>query len=406
MSNGGTQYKSNKEWTDLLEQNNFMLRETPNIYYGEKNPFFAYYASYQKIDESKFVCLEDRSSTKDVDLQQTSISRSIKISDTKNQLYRVLPSNMKRKKYHQRTKKTKNVIHWGQRKLLLSEIEFLTKYYKKFDYQVSENQTGSNYSHNTSIIEKAELPPIYVIYAGAAPGTHILYLSKLFPNVYFELYDPRKFSNKLKNCQRIKTHEQYFTEDIASEWKSEDHKDKTILFISDIRTCDIEIMNSDKIEECIKIDNQSQKDWYYIIKPELSMFKFRLPYNSDGETEYLIGDIYIQAYAPAASTETRLIVNKNAKLKKYSDREFEEQMYYFNNYKRILNYNNALYDIPDNEKCGIKNNYDGSSEVYILEEYNKLMDYANNTKDSVLKIIRMINEISQELSHNRNLYSK
>ena len=46
------------------------------------------------------------------------------------------------------------MLHWGQRKLLLSEIEFLTLY---------------------------AAPGDLVLYAGAAPGGHIPYLARPLP---------------------------------------------------------------------------------------------------------------------------------------------------------------------------------------------------------------------------------
>lgn len=80
----------------------------------------------------------------------------------------------------------KSTVHWGQRKLLLSEIEFLTLY--------SE-------------------PGITVVYAGAAPGTHIGYLSRLFPEVSrFVLVDPSPFT-----CQpsdRIVVRNEYMTTEV------------------------------------------------------------------------------------------------------------------------------------------------------------------------------------------------
>jgi ubiquinone/menaquinone biosynthesis C-methylase UbiE len=351
-------YKSNKDWTNLFSQNGFMLRATPNIHKGDKNPFFTYYTSYIK---SK--------------------------STDKTQLYRILPTEMKRTKYHNRTNEIKPVIHWGQRKLLMSEIEFLTVYLQE--------------------IKNIQSKPIYVIYAGSAPGTHILYLSKLFPTVHFELYDPREFSKKLNGCNRIKTHVQYFMDETANEWKSENHPDKIILFISDIRTGDTDTMTSKKVEERVKIDNQWQINWYNIMSPKFSMFKFRLPYDSDEKTEYLAGLLYLGVYATANSTETRLIVKDNAKMKTYDNREFEEQLCHFNNHERILNYDNLLYDIGINKKHGIKNNYDGASEVYILKEYVKL-NQNKNTPDKILQdiVISMIGEISKELSYSRTLFSE
>jgi ubiquinone/menaquinone biosynthesis C-methylase UbiE len=355
-----TNYKNNHEWTDLLKNIGIIQREIPVINKSNKNPYFTYTSSYIK-----------------------------KINIEVKPMVRILSSDTQREIYQQRTSEIKTALHWGQRKLLLSEIEFLTIF-------ITSINDGK---YNKSL-------KIYVVYAGSAPGTHILYLSKLFPNVYFELYDPREFCYNITNCKnRIKTHVQYFTDETANEWKSIDHPDKIILFISDIRTGDTETMNFDKIEERVLIDNQWQMNWYNIIKPKLSMFKFRLPYNSDKTTEYLTGDIYLQAYPPISSTETRLIVGEDACMKSYSDRQFEEQMFYFNNNIRHCNFNNILLKLHPIKKNGLSNTYDGALEVYILERYIKLFNKID--KISICdKIIKMVGEITKELSKRRTLYTK
>eukprot|EP00961_Rhodomonas_salina_P002887 39493-Rhodomonas_salina.1 len=58
--------------------------------------------------------------------------------------------------YRRRQGEEKTVVHWGQRKLLLSELEFLT----------AHGAAGAT-----------------VVYAGAAPGTHTRYLLELFPDL-------------------------------------------------------------------------------------------------------------------------------------------------------------------------------------------------------------------------------
>jgi hypothetical protein len=60
-------------------------------------------------------------------------------------------------------------LHIGQRKLLLSEIQFLTLNLE------SKNDEA------------------FVVYAGAAPSNHIYLLRELFPNVKFLLVDPNEF---------------------------------------------------------------------------------------------------------------------------------------------------------------------------------------------------------------------
>jgi len=104
----------------------------------------------------------------------------------------------------------KDIIYWGQRKLFLSELWFLTKY-----------------GHLAST----------VVYAGAAPGYHITFLACLFPTHIFRLVDPRechlkKISNDPTNArERIESTKIYFTDEIATQIAK---MYPEILFISDI----------------------------------------------------------------------------------------------------------------------------------------------------------------------------
>src|SRR5437588_8435378 len=81
-----------------------------------------------------------------------------------------------------RSEKDKNFkyenLHWGQRKLLNSEIDFLT------------NHTDSKTNY-------------ICVYAGAADGQHMPYLSSLFKNISFHLYDPAKFHPSVLECQNL-----------------------------------------------------------------------------------------------------------------------------------------------------------------------------------------------------------
>ena len=358
-----TNYKSHTEWSDIFYLNGFVSYTSANIYNNNaRNPFMTYMCSYIKLPKCNLIV---------------------------NDMFRILDDNLPRVEYKRRGKEVKTVLHWGQRKLLLTEIEFFTMYFKTIN--INEKKS------------------IYAIYAGSAPGTHILYLSKLFPLIHFELYDPRDFcSNLLKNTKKIKTHIQYFTDETANNWKSEDHPDKIILFISDIRTGDTEHQSAEMVEERVVIDHEWQKNWYNIMKPEYSMFKFRLPWD-DKKTEYLDGDIYFQPYPPITSTETRLIVSKNAKNKLYDNKKYEEQLFHFNNNVRPTQFNNILFNIDIIEKYGLQNNYDGASEVYILENYIRTIEKLEQPiNENILKnkICNMIGAISNELSSTRTLFSQ
>jgi cap2 methyltransferase len=125
---------------------------------------------------------------------------------------RILDNRFPVLKYRpRRPDEDRSTVHFGQRKLHLSEIEFLTNICK----EISE-------------INKK----ITLIYAGAAPGTHISKLSSMFPFIDFVLVDPAEFI--VKPTERIKIIQDYFTDSMAKQMLSE-YKNNLRLFISDIR---------------------------------------------------------------------------------------------------------------------------------------------------------------------------
>lgn len=153
-------------------------------------------------------------------------------------------------------------IKAGQRKLFLSELEFLCAY-----------------------------PGIDVLYIGAAPGIHIAGLVKLFPNIKFYLYDPRDFFDGLKDYTNIEIHQKFFDKTDAAKYKGK------VLLISDIRT-------GESIEN-IEIDMKFQKEWCEIVKPHMALLKFRLPF-TEGKTTYFKGDVYTQPHIGTQALETKL----------------------------------------------------------------------------------------------------
>jgi hypothetical protein len=139
----------------------------------------------------------------------------------RSRFFRVLsddyPSNVEYKP--RRPDDDRSTVHFGQRKLHLSEIEFLTNFCKELDEYVE-------YS-----LKKAS-SDVVLIYAGAAPGIHISKLSDMFPFIKFVLIDPADFH--VKETERIQIIQEYFTDQMARELKKE-YTNQTILFISDIR---------------------------------------------------------------------------------------------------------------------------------------------------------------------------
>jgi len=252
--------------------------------------------------------------------------------------------------YRQRRGQFKTTIHWGQRKLLLSCIQFLTKY-----------------QHLAS----------RVVYAGAAPGTNILILSELFPKHEFFLYDPRPFDEDLADHPKIHLFQEYFTDDVARSYK-----DKKVLFWSDIRTGSLK---DDDFEEQIVMNNKMQEKWHYLMRPEYAMYKFRLPYKA-GHTKYMRGQIWLQIWAPETSTETRLVVRKNPSTKVYSHSKYEKRLFYFNLITRQWGHYPTYYC-----QC-----YDCCAEAWILSKY------LNNPNE---KVIHTFSEsISKALSATKTIY--
>jgi hypothetical protein len=229
-------------------------------------------------------------------------------------------------------------IHWGQRKLFLSEVLFLNECYHLYN-------------------DKEEK---VFIYAGSATGHHIILLSIMFPDIKFLLYDPAKFA--IKETKQIKIFNEYFTNRTAETLK----KYKNSLFCSDIRR--------ESKDEIIMEDMKWQSDWVKIIQPFASMLKFRVIYPKIQEDNhpknkytYLDGDLYMRQYAPVNSTEMRLISQKNKT--KYQDKEYdrydiESTCFYFNNVIRQQYYYKHKYD------C-ISHHYDGMAEIRIWETYLK-----------------------------------
>lgn len=292
--------------------------------------------------------------------------------------------------------KAKHNIHNGQRKLFLSELEYLSLCGKGMKY---------------------------VIYAGAAPSWKIYYLSLLFPDKKFVLIDPNPFEilyfpSESHKKMATKEYIRYLDAQKPETWipringepethihiindyysmKTSEHL-KTLmpaLFISDIRTSDDEFPSDLEI-----MWNSSQQiNWVAILKPKFYMLKFRVPYSHDRfvpqayQTEdfdyskalgidfmkineeknrfvYLTGDIYLQDWAGNKSTEMRLIgkLSPEGKIitRDYNKTEFEEKLFYFNTVCRPFGY---YSNENSDEKLGFDHCQDCALENYIWKLY-------------------------------------
>jgi len=278
---------------------------------------------------------------------------------------RKLNPRSRRRKYEKEHTNKKN-IHKGQRKLLLTEIEFITNEYHKLD---SKKQK-------------------IILYIGASKDKNSIHthtLINMFPEFEYHLYDNNDFYDKLYKLKNVKIFKRWFTDN-----DSKNYKNKNVLLISDMRDPDIGISKNNKnlnFQNKIVFDDMKvQKKFYEDIKPVSALLKFRLPWNPC-KTKYLDGDIYYQLWQGPHSTETRLV--PNGKIKEYDNTSYEERLFYFNTETRFRYY-------PHNYIC-YGHCFDCMSEITILENYIKF-------KKLKLSVCDLGRKISKELSINKEHY--
>lgn len=252
-------------------------------------------------------------------------------------------------------------LHWGQLKLFLSELLYLSMFNDK---------------------------AYTILYVGAAEGDHIGKLAEIFKRHKFILYDPRNFSPSLKKYDNIEMHVKYFTDDEAKKYMK---NGSDILFISDIRISEYgkyKTNYSEKSEELVIDDMQYQMDWCKIIKPKKAYLKFRTMYLHD-KFEYFDGTIYLQEYSPI-STETRLLTDDYNKLITYDAKEFDEKLAYYNCCLRPTRQSTRWAKVM--EKLNLKNTLDMENMLYILEYYliKEKGKKKDNADDDVIALFKDI----------------
>jgi len=283
-------------------------------------------------------------------------------------------------------------VHNGQRKLLLSEIEFLT--------QVLHIPILGLHSAN----DGKTFPPLrryLCVYAGACPCTHLDDLLELFPNICFVLVDPRFGSAEYKRYQtrwdtrRVAVCANVFDDNTAqavAEWASGRHTHHWIhaklksldlqqdevgydhlLFISDVR--------SDALDEhAIAKDMDAQQRWFRILYASAGLLKFRLPFCNDkwykeyaqhnGVRSYLHGTIYLPIWGPPSTTECRLYVRRGCGVKNYSPKEHESIMAGFESHDRKQQYMVANR---------VFHSFDEAAEMSVLLAYQLCMSHYGYT---------------------------
>ena len=249
--------------------------------------------------------------------------------------------------YRRRNDEEKTSVSYGQRKLLLTVLQFITYFW-----------------------DPIKVPKPICCYAGSAPGLNIEVISELYPEIEFHLYDPNPF--KVKKSKMIHLYRQYFTDKDATKWA----KRNDILFISDIRTADYtKAKDLDDNENQIMRDMMNQMKWYNIIKPVQAHLKFRLPYTGGSrpsEMEYLDGILFKQPWAPETSTECRLVPYGPDKLKMWNCMKYQSQMFHHNaitreSIKYLSPFSPAGQGYVDEPE--LMDDYDSLCETQIILDY-------------------------------------
>ena len=294
--------------------------------------------------------------------------------------------------------KTYKRLHWGQRKLLLSEIDFFNRVSEKIGYDTFKTQN------------------ICLVYPGSASGHHLLTEMLMYPNLFLFLWDPaifydilliadfirrglslegygwtqnqiteaRKYVGRVfinmdlgpeqylqyyTNAKKDKVPKANFNNNLgtfeeagikAYETHIKGMNTPTTLFCSDIRAFQdkeaISFINNNNFKDyndllSLKIagevsnhknfirDMNLQKDWMKSINAQYGLFKFKLKTRqytkSEAQYEYADGDIILQAWAPITSTETRLFVTPDRKDKAYYNvSKYTNQLNTFNQIMR------------------------------------------------------------------------
>lgn len=263
----------------------------------------------------------------------------------------------------------KKSIKWGQLKLLVTEVQFLTLYW-----------------------DPAQVPHPFLVYVGAADGTHIAVLQKMFPWFTFHLYDPRSdvndkakipgsaFDRILEGNERIVIHRKAFGDEDIAEWQNR----KDVFFVCDIRSTtynrDETLTDAEQVvnEDLVWEDMLRQQAWVKAIRPVKAHLKFRLPYSykfikATGKTRaYLDGLVYIQPWGPQTTTECRLVPNDTLSPRDWDYEVHERMMFHHNSVAR----EDGLFANPitgGNERIGptigLYNDYDSTLTAVIVMEY-------------------------------------
>jgi len=314
--------------------------------------------------------------------------------------------------------------HYGQRKLLISEMMFLAMH----------ADPDTNYN---------------VIYAGSAPNIKFPVLYQLFPNCKFILIDPNPFhrwtdidyvrmNDNLDMSEIIKGSEKraFLLNELMSISVSEKLSGlSNILYISDIRTGLIE---SEPLDYDTIFNNMQNKAWIDILKPVSYMLKYRPAYGNDKpeqinaflemvkdipewkmyenkldefKNQLVAGDIFLQCWAGSKSAEIR-IVGDSRDLVNFNSLDMEGKLYYYNTYLRKhpdslkLTYKDIFGALSSSIEPELGAVYCGCNDCRIEAHWIKTYNdkYFDRYHIDVNEVLRLINMHSQKIANHKDPY--
>lgn len=317
--------------------------------------------------------------------------------------------------FRSRSEQKKRAIHWNERGVMLSAIEFLLFHW---DPKTIQN-------------------PICLM-IGIGDGRWIPLVSKLFPLFNFICYSSDQFDEGLieysRKTNKIVLHNDVFTNDTADEYK----ENKNIFFFCNFKSHGPGViqkkvfndlsytyhqlrldgvmfsgLGSDEANDMVEKltnsfaedDMRKQLEWVEKMNPAQSMLKFRLPFSKNVKDvkpyNYLKGLVYWQLYGPPSSAETRLVPVKVRGKFDYGNwdvEEYEQWTFHHNAITReVTEYNNFFINklIPFNSP-ELLNDFDSTAECFILRMYVEIMTRNN------LDIQRNVLALSQTITININ----
>jgi cap2 methyltransferase len=233
-------------------------------------------------------------------------------------------------------------LHYGQRKLMLSEVEFFVALLKRIK------------AKGDVALQKRVL----IVYAGAACGLHLPFLFSLFEELDFVLIDPAPFCSQVREIAAkvgscvLELIEDVCTPELCLRLRRSYCDTHQLYLVSDIRSGKPTSMSENQEHtEMIQQDNAAQREWCFSLEVEAAMLKFHPPYPATQDPKsakfnaadttaeeyvYLSGTELLGVWAPKSSSEVRLVVEGpftkcyKAPSRSYSCTVHEEQCYAYN----------------------------------------------------------------------------